>query len=52
MLAACNTYCATLNVTEEKKDKEDKNGCFAIIDVTEGKGALHYGKQKESIWLR
>ena len=37
--------CAILNVTEAKKDKEDKKGCCAIIDVTELKGALNYGKR-------
>ena len=37
--------CAILNVTEVKKDKEDKKGCCAIIDVTERKGALSYGER-------
>ena len=37
--------CAILNVTEAKKNKEDKKGGCAIIDVTEAKGALSYGKQ-------
>jgi hypothetical protein len=41
----CGTSCAILNVTEEKKEKEAKKGCCAIIDVTERKGALNYGEQ-------
>jgi len=40
-------HCATLNVTEGKKEKENTKGGCAIIDVTEGKGAFNHGESVE-----